>query len=316
MPLVKVQEEPKSENGVHLFYESFGDASDPCVLLIMGLNAQMLIWHEAFCKALAARGFFVIRFDNRDVGLSTKLEAGGVPSVCSLLCIPNCCAATPAYSLDDMASDCVGLLDALKIEKAHIVGQSMGGMIAQLVAANHPQRTLSLTSVYSSPGMANPEPTLKIKLAMAKQPKDKTREAFVENMREMAKLCFIPEQHWDQASTDELNGQVFDRSTYADGGFRQANALLRQKSRLEALKTIKCPTLVIHGKADVVVPFPNAEATVKAIPGARLLVIDDMGHSILPAHYDAVCGAFVEISTALATTSSERIAAHDGAAPA
>jgi pimeloyl-ACP methyl ester carboxylesterase len=166
-------------NGVELEYESFGREGDPVVLLVMGLGAQLTLWPDALCEKLTVKGFRVIRYDNRDVGLSTKFDAAGLPDMAQIFAG----AAKPAYTLDDMAADAVGLLDALKIEKAHIVGASMGGMIAQLIAANHPEKTLSLTSIMSTTGNpAVPPATPEAMAALTTRlPPDAPMEAMIDN---------------------------------------------------------------------------------------------------------------------------------------
>lgn len=291
MPLVRVRECPKADQIIELWYETFGDSTHPAVLLVMGLNASMMLWHTAFCEALAARGFYVIRFDNRDIGKSTKLDHMGVPSICGLVCLPNFCAPKPPYTLEDFALDAVGLLDALHISRAHVMGQSMGGMISQIIAAEHPSRVMSLTSIYSSPG--NPDPSLKIKLKMAEKPKDAERGTFIEHMRSIARECFIAEELWDEAYLDRLHGELYDYSTYIDGATRQASAIVRQTSRIDRVKSIKCPVLIVHGKKDVVVEFKHGEWTKELIPHATMLTFDNMGHGIMPPLFDAICDGFV-----------------------
>lgn len=293
--LVTVRECPKANCDIEIAYETFGDPTHPPVLLIMGMNAQMLLWPEDFCKAWAARGYYVIRFDNRDCGLSTKVPHMTTPSVCSLVCLPNCCASAPAYTLEDFALDAVALLDTLKIPKAHIVGQSMGGMIAQIIASKHPDRCLSLMSIYSTTNDPKlPEPTLKTKLALAEKPKNETREEYIRVFREMGKVAFYPPGMYDQYSKfiDDLNGTMYDRIVYTEAITRHAAAVVRAPNRNDELKNVRCPTLVLHGRQDVLVDPRCGEKTHECIPHSQLVKIDNMGHSILPCHFESLLDAF------------------------
>jgi pimeloyl-ACP methyl ester carboxylesterase len=261
---------------VELCYETFGDPAAPALLLTMGLATQMIGWHEEFCRALADRGFHVIRYDNRDVGRSTAVK-GPVPSVLQLLRRDKRAAT---YTLDDLAADGVGLLDHLGIERAHVMGASMGGMIAQTMAARHHDRVLSLVSMMSNTGarwIGEPSPRL-YRVLLKASPRD--REAYIEHavwvFRKIGSPGFPP----DDEQLRELAAQSFDRGRNPAGAARQLAAIIASGDRTPLLRTISAPTLVIHGKQDRLVPLSGGRATARAIPGSRLLVIDGMGHDI------------------------------------
>ena len=292
--LVTVRECPKADRDIEIAYDTFGDASKPAVLLVMGMNAHMILWPDEFCVEIANRGFFVIRFDNRDCGRSTKLPHMPTPSICNLVCLPNCCAGKPGYTLEDFADDAVALLDTLSVTKAHIVGQSMGGMIVQCIALKYPQRVLSMWSIFSTPcGPAGNdkrlvEPTLKVKLALGEKPKDDTRAEYQRNFRDMGKIAFFPPEHFDTYVSwiDDINGRIYDRGVYTEAITRHAATVVRQESRVEALKAAKFdfPVLVLHGAKDVLVDPSHGLLTHECIAGSVYVVVPDMAHSILPCH--------------------------------
>ena len=278
MPLIKA-------NGIDIFYDEFGSKSDPALLLIMGLGTQMTAWSEEFCRALAGRGFRVIRFDNRDIGLSAKMEAAprqslGWAMAKAMLGLK----INSPYRLEDMAADAVGLLDALGVERAHIVGASMGGMIAQIVAAKYPQRCLSLTSIMSTSGargLPGPKPEARAVLT-GRRPAPGDREAVVEHGMRMLRAVGSPGY---RASDAELRGYVeaaVARSTYPPGFVRQMLAVMANGSRVDLLKTIGTPTLVLHGEADPLIPVENGRDTAKWIAGARLVTIPGWAHDLPP----------------------------------
>ena len=265
-------------NGIELFYDTFGSPSDPSLLLVMGLGAQMTLWDEAFCTSLAGAGFHVIRFDNRDVGLSTKFEAAGQPDMAKAMSGDG--SAAP-YSLWDMADDAVGLLDHLGIEKAHIVGASMGGMIVQAMAIRHPGRVLSLTSIMSTtgnPAVGQPKPEA---MAALMTPPPTSREGAIESGVATWKTIggTFP---LDEAALRERVARDYDRSFYPAGVARQMAAIMTNGDRTESLKGVRVPTLVIHGEVDPLVTPSGGQATAEAIPGAELLVIPQMGHDMPP----------------------------------
>ena len=274
MPQVKA-------NGIHIEYESFGPEDRDTVLLIMGFSAQLTMWPTELCEELATRGYRVIRYDNRDVGLSSKLEDKGIPEMEKLFGALMTGAQVDApYSLDDMAADAAGLLDALKIEKAHIVGASMGGMIAQLVAANHPEKTLSLTSIMSNTGnpdlpQGSPE-AMGALLAPAPAPDD--IEAIVARGINTWKTIGSPGYPTDDAQLRQWVMRDAKRSYYPQGVTRQFAAIVSNGDRRPKLKNIKAPTVVLHGADDPLVPVAGGKDTADNIPGAELRVVPGMGH--------------------------------------
>jgi len=263
-------------NEIDIEYETFGDPQSPPLLLIMGLGAQMISWEDEFCSQLAGRGFQVIRFDNRDSGLSTRMEAAGPPDMAAALSgNPQ-----PAYRLDDMAADAVGLLDALGIEAAHVVGASMGGYIAQLVAINHSNRVLSLTSMMSGPTMAEGVPPKPEGAAVLMLKPPATREERIELAMSIRRALLGSADPFDEAFERGRATRAVDRAYYAVGTARQLVAVLAAEPRLERLKKLLVPTLVIHGRDDVLVPVENGRSIAAAVPGARLLEFEGMGHDL------------------------------------
>jgi pimeloyl-ACP methyl ester carboxylesterase len=275
-------------NGIELEYQTFGGPSAQPLLLIMGLGAQMITWDETFCQQLVDRGFQVIRFDNRDSGLSTWMKEAGPPDMASAF------SGDPkaAYQLDDLAADAAGLLDALNIRAAHIVGASMGGFIAQLVAINHPQRVLSLTSIMSGPGGQDGVPPQPEGADVLTRIPPETREERIEHGVWIRKTLKGPGDPFDQAMETRQVERAYDRSYYPVGTGRQLVAILAAEGRLEKLGRVKVPTLVIHGTDDVLVPVDNGRSVANAIPGARLLEVEQMGHNlperVWPEVFDAI----------------------------
>ncbi|MDX1581287.1 MAG: alpha/beta hydrolase [Alphaproteobacteria bacterium] len=292
-------------NGIELFYDERGDKNAPPILLIMGFGAQMVNWPEGFCDMLAEQGFRVIRFDNRDIGLSQKIEDGGKPDLMKLMQRAMAGETVDApYKLDDMAKDAVGLLDALKIDKAHIVGASMGGMIAQLVAINHPERTRSLISVMSSSGRADlpqGEPQA-MQVLMSPPPPGSPKEDVIEHTLKVAKAIGSPGFQAEDDAIRKYASYVYDRSYYPEGPPRQYAAIIASGDRVETLPSVSAPTLVIHGAADPLIPPAGGEDTAKLIPGARLELVEGMGHDLAPGHWktlvELIAGHAVEIEKA------------------
>ncbi|MGD9381773.1 MAG: alpha/beta hydrolase [Candidatus Thorarchaeota archaeon] len=261
---------------IEITYDTFGDPSAPPMLLVMGLGAQMIRWDEAFCKALAAQGHWVIRFDNRDVGLSSKFDDGGVPDVMSLI---QGEAVDVPYKLKDMADDAIGLLDALGIKEADVVGVSMGGMIVQTMAIHYPDRVRTLTSVMSSTGSPDlPQPTEEAMAALLAPPAS-SRDEYIKNSLMSAKVLHGPHYPLDEDYVRNYSEISYDRCYHPPGFTRQLSAVIASGSRKEALGNIKIPTLVIHGDADPLVPVEGGKDTAKSIPEAELLIIEGMGHS-------------------------------------
>jgi pimeloyl-ACP methyl ester carboxylesterase len=279
-------------NGIEIEYETFGDPDGAPLLLVMGLGAQMLSWDEKFCSLLAGRGFHVIRYDNRDSGLSTKMESAGEPDLLAAFGgNPK-----PAYQLDDLADDAVGVLDALGIGAAHIVGASMGGFIAQLVAINHPDRVLSMTSIMSGPGGRDavpPQPEGAEVLMTIPPP---TREAQIQHGLWIRSVLTGPGDPFDDDAERKRVERAYDRSYYPVGTGRQLVAILAAEGRLERLSHVKAPTLVIHGIADVLVPIDNGRSVAAAVPGARLLEFEGMGHDLPVRVWPPVVDAIEELA--------------------
>jgi pimeloyl-ACP methyl ester carboxylesterase len=268
-------------NRIEIVYDTFGEPSASPLLLIMGLGEQMIAWEEDFCTQLAAQGYWVIRFDNRDVGLSTKLDEAGVPDVLALMQAQTRGGAVQApYTLRDMADDAVGLLDALAIVSAHVVGISMGGMIAQEVAIHHPTRVQTLTSIMSSTGHPELPPPKPEALPVLVTPFPTDREGYIKHSIETWRVLSGPGFPVDEDRIRERAGQFFDRGLSLAGTARQLAAILASGSRQEALRSVAVPTLVIHGDADPLVPVECGIDTANSIPGAELLIIKDMGHDL------------------------------------
>lgn len=259
---------------VELAYETFGDPTDVPLLLVMGLGTQMIAWPDQMCRELAAAGHHVIRYDNRDVGLSTHVDAP-VPSNLDLVLRRG-----GAYTVSDMAGDAVGLLDALDVESAHMVGASMGGFISQTVAIEHPRRVRSLTLVMTSTGsrrVGRPTPRIAARMA-ARQPAS-SREAAVEESVETYRLIGSPE-HIDEELVRELAGRAYDRAYDPAGTKRQLAAIMRQPNRTRDLRRISVPTLVVHGLHDPLVDASGGIALAKTIPGATFVGHAGMGHDL------------------------------------
>jgi pimeloyl-ACP methyl ester carboxylesterase len=274
---------------VELCYETFGDPADPAMLLIMGLGTQMLGWSDDFCTELAARGFHAIRFDNRDIGRSTLIDGVRPPTIGQILRRDRRAAG---YVLADMAGDAVGLLDHLGIDRAHVVGASMGGMIAQTIAARHGERVLSLVSIMSNTGSRlRGQPALRTyPVFLRRAPAD--RDGYVEHIVRLFRVIGSP--GFDEDELREMLGRSYDRGYDPAGAGRQLAALLASGDRTAELRTVTAPTLVIHGAADRLVAPSGGRATARAIPGARLLMVDGMGHDLPRKVWPQVLDAITE----------------------
>ena len=287
---------PKANsNNIEIEYETFGNPLDKPLLLIMGLGSQMIQWEEGFIKVLTDRGFFVIIFDNRDVGLSSKCEEAGDPDLMqAFMAVQQGKDFDAPYTLGDMADDAVGLLDALDIEKAHICGASMGGMIAQTIAINHPSRVLSLTSIMSTTG--NPElPQMSQEAAQVLfNPVPPEREAYIENLVGVGKFIYGKGFPFNEEKQRDFAARVFDRCYYPQGVERQTLAIMIDGNRKDRLSTIKVPTLVIHGRDDPLFPVEGGIDTAEAIQGSELVIIDGMGHSLPPETWTQIVEAIAK----------------------
>jgi pimeloyl-ACP methyl ester carboxylesterase len=268
-------------NGIDICYEIFGDADAEPIMLIMGLGAQMIHWDDDFCGQLAGRGFRVIRFDNRDIGKSGKLSGGKRLTPIELLKLRFLkIPVTAPYKLSDMAQDVIGLMDALKIKSAHLVGASMGGMIAQEIAITFPERVRSLTSIMSTTGNPKvPAPTREA-AAMLMAPPVTTKDEYLERFAQTWKILRVGSFPEDEALDRSRAERTFERGLNPAGVGRQLRAILASGSRKERLHSVKAPTLVIHGTVDPLVRPEGGKDTAASIPGAKLLMIDGMGHAL------------------------------------
>jgi len=287
-------------NGIELEYDTFGSKGDRPLLLIMGLGAQMLQWDERFCAALAERGQFVIRFDNRDVGLSTKFDHAGVPDLAKLM-QPGADRSGVPYTLDDMADDAAGLLGALGLDSAHIFGSSMGGMIAQTVAYRHAAKTRSVISLYSSTGNPKLPPAKPEAMAVLMTPRPSDRAGAIEAAVRASQVTSGPGYPLDPEYLRERHTRMFDRSFTPTASARHLAAVTAHGNRAPRLAAITAPTLVIHGTSDPLVPVECGRDTARSIPGAELWEIEGLGHGIPPALWNAL---------------ADRIAAHAAKAEA
>ena len=261
-------------DGIELEYETFGSADDPAFVLVAGLGAQLITFHPDLCEGLAARGYFVVRFDNRDVGLSTKCPDGG-------------------YALEDMADDTAGLLDVLGIDAANVVGVSMGGMIAQTFAIRHPKRVRTLTSIMSTTGAPGVGGATEEAMARLTARAGDTREERIASSIETSRIIWgdTPEFPFDEELARWRAETSVDRAYYPEGTLRQMLAIRATGDRTEKLRQLDVPTLVIHGSNDPLVQPSGGEATAAAIPGAQHLVIEGMGHGLARPAFDRIIDA-------------------------
>jgi pimeloyl-ACP methyl ester carboxylesterase len=286
MPKAKVNGE------IELEYDTTGDPRDPALVLIMGFSAQMTQWEDSFVKLLADGGRYVIRFDNRDCGLSTKLH--GVPANSDEV-VKSVMLGDPmpevAYTLSDMAADTVGLLDHLAIEKAHMVGASMGGMIAQTIAIEHPHRVHTLVSIMSIPGdLASGQPTPEAAEALLATPPSE-RQAYIDFSPNW--MIWHSKRYRDEERTRANAARDYDRSFYPEGSPRQLAAIYASGDRTEALRQLQVPTLVIHGLEDILLPADGGQRVAELVPGAHLMLMKDMGHDLPEPLWPLVVGSIL-----------------------
>lgn len=267
-------------NGIEICYQSLGDPASPPLVLIAGLGAQLINWRDDFCGRFVGRGYRVIRFDNRDVGLSSKFDAAGVPDIGRLTRAKEKGEPVSApYSIQDMAQDTVELLDSLRIDSAHFLGSSMGGRIAQMIAIHHPKRIRTLTCVMSSmgePGYPSPDPDA---LSLLFEPAPGDREGYIQYMLRVARVL-AGRMPPDESLVEERAGRAFDRSFNREGVGRQLAALTVTGGARGQLRSIRTPTLVIHGSDDPLIPVDCAKDMADTIPDSKLLIIDGMGHGL------------------------------------
>jgi pimeloyl-ACP methyl ester carboxylesterase len=281
-------------NGIELCYETFGDSDGEPMLLVMGLGAQLIAWPVELCEAFVDRGFFVVRYDNRDVGRSTTFDDLGGEFLPTFLAAQQGQPVDVAYRLSDLAADGMALLDALGIDSAHVVGASMGGMIAQTMAIEHPNRVRTLTSIMSTtgePDVGQPTPMAMERLL---KPPPATRDEAIASGLEARRVMGSPEA-FDEVGMAALIADSYDRSWNPAGTARQLLAIVASGSRADALAQLEVPTLVIHGDADPLVTPTGGARTAELVPGAELLVLAGMGHDLPPAYL----GPIVEAITSL-----------------
>ncbi|MBN9623558.1 MAG: alpha/beta hydrolase [Actinobacteria bacterium] len=267
--------------GIDLYYETIGEPENPPLLLVMGYGAQMIAWPREFSQLLAAGGRFVIELDKRDAGLSTKLvgaelDIDAVMAAAGEGDLARAAALAP-YTLSDLADDCVALLDALRIDRAHVLGASMGGMIAQQLAIEHPDRLLTLVSMFSNTGEPGVGQPTQEALEALLTPSPLERAAYIEASSAKA-MIWASRRYGDRARAEVLAAESFDRGIYPDGVTRQLAAMLASGSRADGLRDLTVPTLVIHGLDDTLIQPDGGERTAELIPDARLLLVEDMGH--------------------------------------
>jgi pimeloyl-ACP methyl ester carboxylesterase len=289
-------------NGVKICYESFGDPTAPPIILIMGLAAQMVVWDDDFCELLASKGYRVIRFDNRDMGLSSHHESDEATPAMNEIFAAQFSGKQLRfpYTLRDLASDTTGLMDALGIETAHIVGLSMGGMIAQELAINFPERVRTLTSIMSSTGDPSlPPPTAAAMGVLARVPPE-DKDGYVESYVQAWSVLNGDQLPFDANRTAGTAARSFDRGVNRPGVSRQMLAIIASGNRTPKLAALKMPALVIHGSNDPLVPPEAGHATARAIPGAKLELVQGMGHTLpreaWPQIVDAIAAHAQEIS--------------------
>ena len=287
-----------SANGIELEYETFGYPSDPLLLLVMGIGGQLVAWPDGFCAALSERGFRVVRYDNRDVGLSSWFPAPAgfdmAAAVTAALQGPEALAAAgfpPRYNLTDMADDGIELVRALGAEAAHVVGMSMGGMIAQLMAIRHPERVFSLTSMMSTPDLRQAGMPTDTALGVLMQPAAATREGAIAQGVEAARVTGSTGFPFDEEAVRARTALSYDRAQHPDGFTNHLLALLTAEDRTPALAGIRMPTLVVHGDADPLIQPDGGRATAAAVPGAELLIVPGMGHDLPEEAWPLLAGA-------------------------
>jgi pimeloyl-ACP methyl ester carboxylesterase len=275
-------------NGIDIAYVCEGDPADPPLLLVMGLGGQLIAWPQGFVDGLRGRGFFVIRYDNRDCGLSTKFE--GTPEITSFLAGD---ASSAPYRIEDMADDAVGLLAQLGIPQAHVVGVSMGGMITQALAIHHQGLFLTASSIMSTtgdPSVGAPTPDA---IAALLRPIATSREEAVEASLEGSRVVGSPKYPTDEATLRRRAEDAYDRSYCPDGTARQLAAILASPDRTEGLHGVRLPFLVVHGEADPLVTVSGGEATAAAVPGSKLIKIPGMGHDLPEPLWGEITDAIV-----------------------
>lgn len=284
-------------NGIELYYETHGDPGDPALLLVNGYSAQLVQWGDGFREALAERGRYVISFDNRDTGLSTHLDGVEVdlPAVLAAGTGDGPMPEVP-YDLSTFAADAVGLLDHLGVEAAHIAGSSMGGMIVQQIAINHPTRVLTMTSIMSTTGEPDFFESTPEAGAALTQPRPSEREAYIADSVEKASVFSSP-RYYDRVEAAKRTATAYDRGFYPEGLIRQMAAIRASGHRADQLRELQVPTLVIHGRDDSLITPKGGERTAELVPGANLLLLSDMGHDLPRPLWPVIMDAMISHSS-------------------
>ena len=282
--MTTINEQTLTSNGITIAYEVFGPEDGTPLLLVNGLGSQMINYRTGLCETLVARGFRVIRFDNRDVGHSTYFDDLPLPD---LTAIVNGDRSTVPYTLSEMAADAVGLLDGLGIDAAHIVGMSMGGMIVQRIAIDFPDRVLSMTSIMSRPGDRSTGESTPEALAVLSQSLPADIEAALDQLTENSRIIGSPGFAFDAAKVRAQHIEGLQRAAHPAGMARQQGAILADGDRTSALRGLKVPTLVIHGAEDPLINASGGEATAAAVPGAQLKIYPGMGHNLPEELWDS-----------------------------
>jgi pimeloyl-ACP methyl ester carboxylesterase len=277
--------------GIELEYDSFGEAEAPTIVLVMGFALQMIGWDPRFCEALASRGYRVVRFDNRDVGKSTKMSHAGTPDFARVMAGDRSAAS---YGIEDMGDDLAALVTALGVPAAHLVGVSMGGFIAQEATIRHPGRVLSLTSIMSSTGDRRVGTSQPGALAVVMAPAPPDREGAVDQAVLVWRAISSPGFPFDEARIRRRSAEAWDRDHDAAGIARQAAAIMTQRDRTEDLRRVRVPATVVHGAEDPLIDVSGGEATAAAIPRARLVVVPGMGHDLHEAVWPTLIDAIVD----------------------
>ena len=295
-------------SGIELEYDTFGSSEDPALLLVMGFTAQMTAWDEAFCRRLADGGRFVIRFDNRDCGLSTKLDGQLVDAAAVMSAVATKTEVPEVpYTLSDMAADAIGLLDHLGIGRGHIAGASMGGMIVQTMAIEHPERLLSVTSIMSTIGdLAYGQATPEAMQVILTPPPEGRDEAIA---RAVDYGVWASKRYFDADRSRQLTAEAFDRSSYPQGAMRQIAAIYASGDRSDLLPGVTAPMLVIHGLDDTLIDPSGGRRTAELVPGSNLLMVADMGHDLPQQLWPLIVGAMlahgdIAVSNSAAAVSS------------
>lgn len=285
-------------NGITITYDSFGDDTNPALLLVMGLGGQMIAWDPEFCNMLASRGLYVIRFDNRDTGLTSHFDQEGVPDMQQLVVdLMRGQKPTVPYTLDDMANDAVELLSVLGIRKAHVCGTSLGGMIVQAMAINHPTRILSMTSMMSTTG--NPELPKAAPSAVAALTSERANnvDRAMQRAVDVAKVIGSTAFKIDEDRLRQRAKEAFERAFYPEGVARQMAAAIAHGDRRSALQRLNIPSLAIHGTDDPLIPVSGGIDTHKNIPNSKLLLIEGMGHDMPVGAWQQIVDAVIDLTS-------------------